>query len=338
MKEEDFWHRLKVDLRLITNMENNVLLVGCGEIGSRHLQALVKINNIKINIIEPSLESRKIAIERISEITNKDQKLFWYNSINEVKNKMKLVIVATLAVNRVEQIISLLEKGHKKFLIEKMVCQSDEQYKLLLSKIKEYEAVGWVNVSRRYFPVYQNIKKMIEQTNTTHISIIIGNRGLGTVAVHYLDLFSWFTENIDIKLSGEYLLEKLFPNKRDDNLIEFRGTITAKIKNGSSLMITSIPDSDLPIIINIKNNSDFIIYDEINMNMITQNTKSIKSDFKFEHISSTTTKIVLDILKNENCLLPKVEELYNIHSELFKIFNTHIKEKTGIAKKVCPIT
>ena len=42
-------------------MDKSVLLVGCGEIGSRHLQALVKIDNIIINIVEPNSESRKIA-------------------------------------------------------------------------------------------------------------------------------------------------------------------------------------------------------------------------------------------------------------------------------------
>ena len=72
--------------------------------------------------------------------------------------------------------------------------------------------------------------------------------------------------------------------------------------------------------------------------MITQNSQSIKSDFEFEHVSSTTTKIVNDLLEKEECLLPKVEELYNIHSELFKIFNKHIKEKTGMTKEICPIT
>ena len=319
-------------------MDKSVLLVGCGEIGSRHLQALVKIDNIIINIVEPSSESRKIAIKRIKEVTTKDQKIFWYDSIEEVKNEIKVVIVATLSVYRVNQIINLLKKGYKKFLIEKMVCQSDEQYKLLLSEMKKYQAVGWVNMVRRYFPIYQNIKNMIDQKEIIHISIIMGDRGLGAVAIHYLDLLSWLAEDTNVNLSGEYLLEKTFPNKRDENLVEFKGTITGKIKNGSSFMITTIPDSDFPIVINIKNNSNFVIYDELNMDMITQNSQSIKSDFEFEHVSSTTTKIVNDLLEKEECLLPKVEELYNIHSELFKIFNKHIKEKTGMTKEICPIT
>ena len=34
VKKKNFRHDLKMDLRLIRSMENNVLLIGCGEIGS----------------------------------------------------------------------------------------------------------------------------------------------------------------------------------------------------------------------------------------------------------------------------------------------------------------
>ena len=46
----------------------NILIIGSGELGSRHLQALTKTNiNINIQVVDPSNESLKIASERFKE-------------------------------------------------------------------------------------------------------------------------------------------------------------------------------------------------------------------------------------------------------------------------------
>ena len=52
-------------------MEKNkkIILVGCGNVGSRHLQAIVKLRYpISIEIIEPNLKAQTIAKSRLNEI------------------------------------------------------------------------------------------------------------------------------------------------------------------------------------------------------------------------------------------------------------------------------
>ena len=48
-----------------------ILLVGCGEMGSRHLQALAKIElPVKIWVVDPNSDSLKTGKKRFDEIPN----------------------------------------------------------------------------------------------------------------------------------------------------------------------------------------------------------------------------------------------------------------------------
>ena len=50
-------------------MRKKILLVGCGNIGSRHLQALAKLPfEVNVEIIEPNKISQQLAIKRLNEI------------------------------------------------------------------------------------------------------------------------------------------------------------------------------------------------------------------------------------------------------------------------------
>src|SRR3989344_2708260 len=107
-------------------MKKKIALIGCGNIGSRHLQALVKLPFfVDIYIVEPNTNSQQVALHRLKEIRydQKKYKIVWHENINELQGKYDLVIVATTSVGRVDIINKLLKTGNTKFLIEKIVCQ-----------------------------------------------------------------------------------------------------------------------------------------------------------------------------------------------------------------------
>ena len=77
-------------------------------------------------------------------------------SLSTIKNQSDLVIVATNSKGRVDLIQKLLELGHRKFIVEKMVCQSVEEYKKLLFLFKKinYRTTGYskpINKERMFF-------------------------------------------------------------------------------------------------------------------------------------------------------------------------------------------
>jgi hypothetical protein len=322
-------------------MKKNITLVGCGNIGSRHLQALVKLPfDVDIHVVEKSNKSKNLACTRLDEIKfNKtNHQIFWYDSIQKISKSSDLVIVSTLSEGRVNLIKNLLKKKNKKFLIEKPVCQSKKEYDHLLKQMKLFKAVGWVNTNRRYFESYKKIKKELKISNFFHIHVFSKASGLGTNAIHFTDLFSWFINDQKIKLNGDFLTPKLFPNKRGKQFKEFYGTITGSGKNNSSLTITFLPSKTESIFVTISTDTSTYVIDELNQNAfkIGKSTKNFK--FLYEYASKLTTSIVSDILVNNSSFLPKLDESYNAHAELFRIFNLHIKKQLKREVSLCPIT
>ena len=232
-------------------MHKKVTLVGCGNIGSRHLQALVKLPYpIDIMIVDPNENSQKLAKSRLNELQFKKPNFnFTWHSYLENTTECDVVILATPSIDRVKLVEQLLEIGNRKFLIEKMVCQSDREFDHLLSMINSHHAKVWVNASRRYYDSYQKIKNQITDSRI-NLTINTGNMGLGSNAIHFVDLFLWMTGNKKIKLNGDYLDEKLLVNRRNTDLKEFSGTIIGKSPDGSTLSINFLPYENLPLFVN----------------------------------------------------------------------------------------
>ena len=177
------------------SLKKKILLVGCGNIGSRHLQGLVKLPyKIEIEIVEPNIDARNLAKKRLDEIEyEKPHFSFkWKLSINNSKNN-DLVILATPSKNRLELIKTLVKLGNRRFLIEKMVCQSKKEYESILSLINSTNSKAWVNAPRRYFVSYQKIIREFEKNSQINLNIFAGDTGLGSNAIHFLDLFLWIT-------------------------------------------------------------------------------------------------------------------------------------------------
>jgi hypothetical protein len=320
---------------LIKNMTQTVLLVGCGNIGSRHLQSLMKLQDkVEIYVVEPQNKAVEIAKSRIKQINylNKSPKIFWFKTISEINKKNDLVIIATNSKNRVNLISKLLELGNKRFLVEKMVCQSKTEYCKLLLKMKKNRAKGWVDTPRRYFQSYQKLQKILSSKNLI-LNVDIGNLGLGSNTIHFLDLFSWFSNSNHLELFG-YLDKKILSNKRGNEFLEFSGIIFAKTKNGAILTVTSHSHQNTPLTLSFVNKDYKVLINETNSNLtIVKGTR--KLDYKNNFVSDISSQIVMDILKHDSCLLPSLENSYFFHVELFKIFNQHLKKNTN---QLCPIT
>ena len=75
----------------------NVVLIGAGNIGSRHLQGLAKVKfPLNITVIDPFEQSLKIAEERFYQIKTKiKHSINFSQSIKNAPNQMDLAIIAT---------------------------------------------------------------------------------------------------------------------------------------------------------------------------------------------------------------------------------------------------
>lgn len=323
-------------------MSYRILLVGCGNVGSRHLQALAKIPfSLKIDIIEPNPSSKKLGLSRLDEISyNKKTKIIsWYNHYTSEIINSDLVIISTLAKNRVNLLIKLIKNGHKRILCEKYVCQSKNQYEKIIKISKTNKVKIWVNTNPRSFNSYVKLKKILSQNKPINLTVYSNSQlGLGTNIIHYLDLFCWMNDDYNVTLNGSFL-NKLLPNKRGNDFVEFSGTVIGHLKNNAVFVISfedCYPKTALVKFSNIIN--EFCI-DETNQKMIKiKNYTSKIENFSFEHASNLTKLFAIDILQNDCCTLPTITESYIPHLEIFRIFNHYINNNSKRNVKLCPIT
>ena len=324
-------------------MTRKIVLVGCGNVGSRHLQALLKLPyQTRIDIVEPEEKSRELAKKRLHEIRfNKIiHHLNWFESIENIEHSSDLAILATTSFKRIELIEKLLKFDHSRFLIEKIVCQSKTEYNRLLELFNKYKAKGWVNTPRRYFNSYQEIKNRFQNSKRIHLSVLAGDIGLGTNAIHYIDLFSWLCNDYKIKLNGDFLYDRILKNKRGKNFVEFAGTIIGSSSNGSTLSVHFLPYDNLSITVDVISERNNLLINETNQKLyvVEGNKSNKKIKFREEYVSNITNQIAHQIFRKDNCILPTIHDSWYAHLELFRIFDNHIKKLTGKKPRLCPIT
>ena len=329
-------------------MEKNIVLVGCGNIGIYHLQSLIELKeNCNIQVVEPnlrSIETGKQRIEKSLERNSQKVQVVWMNDISKVTKNADLTVIATCAGSRVDTLSRLISMGHKRFLVEKMVCQSVDEYEQLLSSMDEHKAKGWVNCSRRYCDFYKSAASVLHQDDTPIIfSAKAGNLGLGCNAVHFLDLFSWFSrDGKSIKLDGRYIFPELFPNRRSEDLVEFAGTITGETQSKDFVTISFLPDSDIGASVNVLNKDVEICVNENSEKAFMSDRESnwVRREYPFRlpYTSEITRRVTEDIFAAGSCDLPTVEDMFSLHKELFHIFNSAIERVTDKRPTLCPIT
>ena len=323
-------------------MTKRISIIGCGNIGSRHLQAISKLNqSLIIDVVEPDDNAKTVAKLRLNEmnLNMNNHEFNWYSNLNELNGASDLVIIATTSNGRAKLIEKLLEKGHSRFLIEKIVCQSDDEYQELLSHMRSFNAKGWVNTPRRYFKSYQKIMHALSDSNFYNLSVIAGNEGLGSNAIHFIDIFSWLTNDYKLKLTGEFLKNELLSNKRGGKFLEFVGTIAGTTQNGSHLSITFLPSDNMPLTVDLSGDNKRIIVNETDQAIIhTNNIKDVDLEFHTEYQSNISLDVANDVLTSDNCLLPTLENSFHVHSELFRIFNLHVEKILKQKNLLCPIT
>ena len=321
-----------------------VTLVGCGNIGVRHLQALLNIKEpLNIQVMARSSVSQKRAKDTInnSSFNTGHISIEWHTSVDTLQ-KADLCIVATTAIGRTEVLLKLLERDNKIFLIEKLVCQSDQEYLKLLDAFSSRKAKGWVNCYRRYCPFYRELKDELKGSRHIIAKITGGNHGLGCNAIHYVDLFCYLKDSPVSEISGEFLDNRLHQNRRSDQLVEFSGTLISKTSDDSFLDITFSELSKGSFIISIRGEGICCVIDEwkekAQIALASEDWNWHDYDFENLLVSRVTTDIATEIMDTGQCALASIEESYAYHRALFHVFNKHIHKLTGILPDACPIT
>lgn len=325
-------------------------IIGAGQLGSRHLQGLVKSKNkFTINVVDPCDDSLKTAELRSKEIKH-EHKILFHSSITELPKSLDFVIIATNADVRLRVLESLVNHSSVETLVlEKVLFQYEEAYYRALELIEVNGIKCYVNHPRRSQGIYQSIKAELDKFSDTHFDIdVFGvNWGLGCNGLHVTDLIEYlFSDNINSYAIDE-LDQNLLPSKRN-GFKEFTGSIKGMTKRGHSFRITSCysPENMVKPISVTLNSSKVrfwiseagmesvyireIIHPEIRRDMIKLEQIKLQSDL---------TGSLIDLaLLGENLPLTKYEHAMKNHLKFINALLEQINRITNINTEICPIT
>lgn len=321
-----------------------ILISGAGQIGSRHLQGLMKLNfPSKIYVVDPSIKSLALSESRLKEVKNIAPfiDVSFFSELPKL-GKIDLAIIATTSDIRKKVILGILKENQvKNFLLEKLAFQNISDFKEIIKNFKKNNCKSWVNCPNRLFKGYINIKSNFKKKDKLIMNVSGGKWNLASNTIHYLDLFHFLTDCKKIKIINSDLNNQIFKSKRE-KFIELGGSITFISENGDKLNVFDSMSNESPVKINISSSKESIIINENEetVEYIDLETNSVKEKNSFEIAKQSilTTKIASDIILNEKCGLLKIDDSFIIHKILLDFF---LHKVNLIAKKKyssCPIT
>lgn len=322
---------------------NNVVIIGAGQLGSRHLQALALVSpEISIQVVDSSAEALSVAESRFKEVGSgfKGQ-ISFHTSIAELPEEISVAIVATGSKVRRAVLEQLLDHSNVMYcILEKVLFTKEEDYVAVEKLLKQKNVKAWVNCPRRMMKVYQDIQK--ELKGNIHFVATGNNWGMGCNGIHLLDIFSFLTGRTDIKLSNELIDKTILESKRP-GYIEFSGAITGTA-NQHSFHITSFSEAVSPLHVHIHTGTTrYSLQEGANgklwISRLDKNWEWEEKGFEMPFQSKLTNIVVQDLLSKGNCDLTPFETSKELHLLfLNNLIDMMRKINNDNTIKECPIT
>jgi len=311
-------------------MTYRLAVIGTGQVGSRHLQALTQIDlPVSIWAVDPDRAARRIARERAGE-----NRISYHHDLEALPESIDVAIIATNADIRPAVLADLLARTRVRHLIlEKVVFQSPAEF-------DRFEGLQncTVNCFRRAVPTYQRILERIEPP----VRIRVGgtNWGLACNAIHFIDLISFFSGETDYHLETGGLEPRLFEGRRA-GFTEVRGTLRAVFAGGHELILEEHAGDALSFPIEITAGNGSVIIDEIGQNLHAEGRlwdRQGSEPYQRVYQSNLTHHIVHDLLTGDHCRLTPFAESARLHKPLLETLTAFIAETGGRQLEHCPIT
>ena len=240
-----------------------ILVVGCGNIGSRHLQGLLKYqdHDLFIDVFDPDFSALKLGEKRACEIeTSRSHKVDYHSNFVELDSVYDLVVHTTTAQVRMKS-ISLLSQvvSSKLWILEKIISQSTAQLNAIQKMLDNADV--FVNHWMRSTKWAADIKMELASLSDNMVSFEVSGSSWGMLCntLHWVDLIEFL---LDTKIQAIHFSHQKYLTWIDAKRTGFKealGEYMITFNNGTTLQIKC--DNNLP-------------YSE-NMRIFTQNSETI---------------------------------------------------------------
>ncbi len=209
--------------------------------GQRHASGIVDVKEIsKITIVDISRQAIDTAKETLPE-----SKKCEFLLLEEVQSdsRFNVGIIASTARNRKESCELAVKLGCKHLLIEKPLCQSQQEFDDLLSYFDEIDCKAYANLNMRLYPDYVKLKKDLQTMGqfegVKNITINTGTVGIGANGIHYLDFLVFLSDADSASIVFAEIDDKNIPSARGKEFQDFGGRVFIKYYKNEKLVLNA---------------------------------------------------------------------------------------------------
>lgn len=309
--------------------EINIGLIGCGNIGFRHLQALVQVQLKQpfcLFIVEPNeAQHEKISAFLSESQSDADFKFQISSDLTNLPATIDLAVIATNSGDRFAAFEKLLQHSEAKAIIfEKVLFQTIAELDQVEALLKEKHIAAYVNYGRRAFPTYQTLAKQLEHDKLINIKVKGSSFGLACNGLHFIDLFEMLSKSELIVLNGDALNPGYEESKRN-SYIEIYGTLSGETSSGSLVEIQCDSNMSVAVRIEIETKNGKILIDETAHTILDERNipNCLTVDFKSYFVSQTPF-LYQSIIEEQSCLLTGYEQAAKQHRLFIPTINKHL--------------
>jgi hypothetical protein len=324
---------------------HRILVVGAGQLGSRHLQALAKLPiPLIIDVVDPSTESLSMSKNRFNEIASAGEKhsITWHTSFDTIGKEIYLCIIATTAKVRAAVTNSLLGLAQVKTIVfEKILFQKLSDFDSIAELLEKKNVSAWVNCPRRMFALYRELKSIMHNDGPITLSVVGGEWGLACNAIHFIDLAAFISGTVEYVIDCSGIDKEPVQEKRK-GFVEISGLMNGVFANGSKLILSTLKKSSAPHYISIiSEQREYVIDEGANTGMKCDLGNTWKREaltFKIPFQSELTDKVATSILLNNVCDLTSFQESCKLHKPFLDGLKRRLELLSGQSLEACPIT
>lgn len=323
---------------------DRVAIIGAGNLGSRHLQAMALTKRpTEVVVIDPSKKSLEIARGRWGEMLPNPliRNCKFYSGMEGLPSEIDVAIVATSSGPRRQVLEELISISKVKYLIlEKFLFQNLEDFEAVGHLLKDRGILAYVNCGRREVEFYRKLHNALANEQRISMSVMGGDWGIGCNSIHMLDIYAFLTRQEEFKGDGLNLDDGAIDSKRK-GYIEFTGELDVNSCKGRLSMISYVGERPMSIVID----SDNFHIDIDEKNQLARILRKDGGEWTWEMCdvklpfqSSVTQKLVQDLIEKGECGLTTYDESTRLHRVLLEVFLEHLSKGKKERCFTCPVT
>lgn len=321
----------------------NILIVGAGQLGSRHLQSVKQTNfKTKIFVYDISTDALRVAKERYEQVAENEniEGVEFVTSLNCVEKNIDFSIIATGSGGRAEIISQVLDVCCVKYmLIEKVLFQSLSEYETIQVLLDSKKVQAWVNCPRRMNFFYKELSALLKG-QTLSVTIEGYQWSFGCNAIHYIDLIGFLCHCEEYSI--EENLDKQIQKSKRDGYFEFTGEVFLKYCNGTQCRIISHSEDSQGLILTIVSKDCRLLIDEskgeVFISRKEDEWKWYNEKFTMKYQSELTAEIFENLIIYHKCDLTPYKESVKLHKPFIEILLAFLSRNYQKGIENCPIT